>query len=107
MPKIFRFGFNDEDREAENRQTSSLAGLAVTLAVLVACVFVMQGLHRKSVIEDCLLAGRPNCNSLVDSLHGRWRPLDWRFFRRLSSPMRRSAPPPVDLAANCVSLRPK
>ena len=65
MPKIFRFGFSDDDLAAANRQTASLAGLAITLAVVVTCLFLMKQLHHKAAIEDCLLAGRNNCDILV------------------------------------------
>ena len=53
----------DDDSE---RQTRSLAGLAVVLALAVAALFLVQHLKRESDIEDCLLAGRSNCDALID-----------------------------------------
>jgi hypothetical protein len=66
MPKTYRFGFSSDDIEAADRQTASLAGLAVSLTVLVVCLFLMNELHHKAVIEDCLLSGRLNCDMLVN-----------------------------------------
>jgi hypothetical protein len=68
MVKIVRLVFTDDDPEARDRQTLSLAGLAVSLLVLVICVFLMRQLHHKAAIEDCLLAGRLNCDVLVMKL---------------------------------------
>lgn len=69
MPKTFRFRFTDDDREAEDRLTASLAGLAVTLAILVVSLFLMKELHHKAMIEDCLLSGRANCDALLTRWH--------------------------------------
>jgi hypothetical protein len=65
MTKIYRLVFNDHAREDADRQTASLAGLAVTLLVLVVCVWVTRELRYKGAIEDCLMAGRNNCDILV------------------------------------------
>ncbi len=46
---------------AENRRTASLAGLAVALALVIACLALFSHLHKKALVEDCLLAGRSNC----------------------------------------------
>jgi len=48
--------------EAANRQTASLAGLAVTLLLLVMSVFLIRQLSHATKVEDCLLAGRSNCD---------------------------------------------
>ena len=55
----------EEDDEAAHRQTASLAGVAITLLLLVAGVFLVQQLHAKATIEDCLMAGRIHCDWLV------------------------------------------
>ena len=54
-----------DDDEAANRQTASLAGVAITLLLLVAGVFLVHELHAKAAVEDCLMAGRTNCDLLV------------------------------------------
>jgi hypothetical protein len=55
----------EEDEEAANRQTASLAGVAITLLLLVLGLFLVHQLQTKVAIEDCLLAGRMQCDWLV------------------------------------------
>jgi uncharacterized membrane protein len=57
----------DQEEEAANRQTASLAGVAITLLLLVLGLFLVRELHAKGVVEDCLMSGRINCDSLVTS----------------------------------------
>jgi hypothetical protein len=52
----------DED---SRRQTRSLAGLAIILALALIAFFLIQKLKKEGEIEDCLLAGRTNCDVLV------------------------------------------
>ena len=54
-----------EATEAANRQTVSLAGLAVTLAVLVVCIFLVRQLAHATKVEDCLMAHRLNCDKVA------------------------------------------
>jgi len=73
VSKNYRLTYRDQDDEAANweaanRRTASLAGFAVTLLVLVICFWVTRQLQTKSVIEDCLMAGRLNCDILVPRL---------------------------------------
>jgi hypothetical protein len=44
------------------RQTRSLAALAVILALLVGGLLLARTLHRGAAVEDCLLAGRRDCD---------------------------------------------
>jgi hypothetical protein len=55
----------EADDEAANRQSASLAGVAVTLLLLAVGLFLVRELHAKSAIEDCLMAGRIQCDWLV------------------------------------------
>ncbi|HLB98004.1 MAG TPA: hypothetical protein VJK90_10100 [Acetobacteraceae bacterium] len=57
-----------EDQAAADRQTASLAGVAVILLLLVAGLFLVHVLHDKAVIEDCLLSGRSNCDAVLANL---------------------------------------
>jgi hypothetical protein len=57
---------DEEAQEEANRQTASLAGVAITLLLLVIGVFLVHALHVESEVEDCLLAGRNNCDALVE-----------------------------------------
>jgi hypothetical protein len=59
---------DDADEEAANRQTASLGGVAITLLLLVVGLFLVRELHAKGTVEDCLMAGRTNCDRLVATL---------------------------------------
>jgi hypothetical protein len=66
MPRIARLIFmGDDDQDGANRQTASLAGMAVTLLLVVVGLFLIHQLHTKALLEDCLLAGRNNCDSML------------------------------------------
>ena len=56
---------DDDEQGAANRQTESLAGLAVTLTVVVVSLFLVRQLNHKVAIEDCLMAGRMSCDRVV------------------------------------------
>jgi hypothetical protein len=55
----------EKDEDTADRQTASLAGVAVTLLLLVVGLFLVRELHAKAAIEDCLMAGRNYCDMLV------------------------------------------
>jgi uncharacterized membrane protein len=57
-----------EDQESADRQTASLAGVAITLLLLVIGLFLVHVLHEKTMVEDCLMAGRTNCDVVISSL---------------------------------------
>jgi hypothetical protein len=75
MAPIFRLSFRQTDLErdelqaAEARRTAGLVGIAVTLALLIVGLFLVQRLHHAAKIEDCLLSGRNNCDALVYPQH--------------------------------------
>jgi hypothetical protein len=50
---------------AADRQTASLAGLALMLALVVVCLLLVHRLHHEAQMEDCLLAGRLDCTGVV------------------------------------------
>jgi len=54
-----------DDQETADRQTASLAGVAVTLLLLVLGLFLIHELHAEAVIEDCLMSGRSDCDILL------------------------------------------
>ncbi len=54
------------DREDANRRTAGLAAIVVVLLLLIGGLMLAQTLHRKSVLEDCLMAGRRDCDALVN-----------------------------------------
>ncbi len=56
---------DDPDNDDSGRRTRALAGLAIVLALAVGAVFLVNHLAQESKIEDCLLAHRSNCDTLV------------------------------------------
>jgi hypothetical protein len=53
------------DQEEADRRTAGLAAIAVVLLLLIGGLMLTRMLHNKSQIEDCLMAGRRNCDQLV------------------------------------------
>jgi len=57
-----------EDPElVANRQTASLAALALILGLLVAGLFLVDRLRAEANPQECLLAGRPACFNLANA----------------------------------------
>jgi hypothetical protein len=50
-----------DDNDDEDRQTRSLAGMALVLLLLVVGLFLVQKLSVLSHLQDCVMAGRTNC----------------------------------------------
>ena len=70
MPRIARLIFRgDDDQEEADRQTASLAALAVVLFLVVVGLFLIHQLESKATLEDCLLAGLRNCDKMVPGTH--------------------------------------
>mgnify|MGYP001207574269 CR=1 FL=1 len=64
-----RYETEAEAAQSADRQTLSLAGLAVTIGVLVICVFLVRQLAQTARIEDCLMANRLNCDKVAAAAH--------------------------------------
>jgi len=56
----------DVDEDAE-RQTKALAGLALILALALLGSYLIIQLRAVAQLEDCLLAQRDNCDSLINA----------------------------------------
>lgn len=67
MSLIRRFRSERGMAEEANRRTLSLAGLAITLAILVGCVYLVQRLAHTTRVEDCLMAYRLNCDKVAST----------------------------------------
>ncbi len=65
MQQPRRWGNQEDEQTGANRQTQSLAGLAVTLFLLVVGLGLVHVLHEKATLEDCLLSGRSNCGHIL------------------------------------------
>jgi len=68
MQRLSKLHFAEDDFESANRQTASLAGLAVALLLVVVGLYLIHALHQKTRVEDCLLAGHLNCDALVANI---------------------------------------
>ncbi len=57
--------FAEDDQTESNRVTSSLAGLALMLLLVNGGLVLVRHLHQTARVEDCLLAGRINCDAVL------------------------------------------
>jgi hypothetical protein len=55
----------EDDEEAADRQTASLAGVAITLVLIVVALFLVHELRSEGALEDCLMSGRTNCDVVL------------------------------------------
>lgn len=61
----WRRATREDEEQSANRQTASLAALALLVSLVVASLFVMRALTGRNPVEDCLLAGHRNCDAVV------------------------------------------
>ncbi len=54
-----------EVREQADRQTASLAAVAVILALLTGGLYLVHTLRHSAKVEDCLMANRRDCDTLA------------------------------------------
>lgn len=65
MTRIYRFGMPRHEIQADmDRQTGSLAALALLLALVVAGLFLIRTLRAEAKAEDCVMSGRSTCDLL-------------------------------------------
>lgn len=59
--------WQDDTREeqAAERQTASLAAVVVVLLLLIGGLFLVHQLRAATKLQDCLLSGRGDCDSLI------------------------------------------
>ena len=70
MTRSHGFGLSRREEQVDHdRQTSSLAAMAVLLALVVIGLFLVRTLGAEGKVEDCLLAGRTNCASTLPQNH--------------------------------------
>jgi hypothetical protein len=50
-----------DERSEANRETASLAGLAIALLLVVVGLLVVHQLQAGAVLQDCLLSGQHKC----------------------------------------------
>ncbi len=51
----------EDTQGAANRRTRSLAGLAATLGLVVASLYLVGALRQAAAVQDCVLSGRSGC----------------------------------------------
>ena len=61
MRHVRRWTDIEDDQAGANRQTASLAAMAVLLLLVAVGLGLIHELRYKATIEDCLLSGRTNC----------------------------------------------
>ena len=54
------------DREDADRRTAGLAAIVVVLLLLIGGLLLTKTLHKKSMLEDCLMAGHRDCDRLIN-----------------------------------------
>lgn len=65
MRHVRRWTDIEDDEAGANRQTASLAAMAVLILLVVVGLELIHTLRYKATIEDCLLSGRTNCAEAV------------------------------------------
>ena len=65
MPEPFSPPDPARDSEDADRRTAGLAAIVVVLLLLIGGLILTKTLHRKSQLEDCLMAGRRDCDALI------------------------------------------
>ena len=61
-----RYWLTETDAQTDaDRQTAGLAGFAFVLLLLVAGLFLVHTLSHKGKVEDCLMAGRLDCDRMA------------------------------------------
>ena len=60
-----RVGRHEVKIDPLNRLTLSLAGLAIALLIVLTGLFLFTSLRNKAQVEDCILAGRINCDAVL------------------------------------------
>jgi len=63
MVRVARI-LEDPDQVAD-RQTASLAALALLLALIVTGLFLVERLRIEALRQDCLLTGRSTCEAII------------------------------------------
>jgi hypothetical protein len=55
-----------EKEEDDRRFTTSLAGLAVALLLILVGLYVTEELAKQSKLEDCMMQGRRDCGQRIE-----------------------------------------
>ncbi len=64
MTSLTRSPLSRSESQSE-RQTASLAALAVTLLLVVIGLYLIEALRLQASMQDCVLSGRSGCAVLI------------------------------------------
>jgi hypothetical protein len=65
MRQFHRWVDTEDDQTCADRQTTSLAALAVILVVVIISLFLVRELRYEATTQDCLISGRTNCGAFI------------------------------------------
>lgn len=65
MRRLPPFPSENEAQAQADRKTAGLISVAVVLGLLIVGLWLVHALHDTGRIEDCLMAGRINCDRMV------------------------------------------
>ena len=57
----------EDEQVGANRQTTSLAALAVVLALVIVSLLLVRELRSQAAIQDCLMSGSLTCAPIAPS----------------------------------------
>lgn len=67
MRRVEHWVSAEDEKTGADRQTASLAALAVILALIIVSLMLVRTLWSEALLEDCLLSGRISCTTVVTS----------------------------------------
>ena len=56
----------EDDQKGADRQTASLAALAVVLVLVIVSLMLVRVLRHDAAVQDCIISGRTDCAETVD-----------------------------------------
>ena len=65
MRRVEHWVSAEDEKTGADRQTASLAALAVVLALIIVSLILVRTLQTESTLEDCLMSGRIGCAPVV------------------------------------------
>ena len=65
MRRVEHWVSAEDEKTGADRQTASLAALAVILALIIVSLVLVRTLRAEALLEDCLMSGRIGCIQAV------------------------------------------
>ena len=67
MRRVEPWSAAEDEQAGADRQTSSLAALAVVLAIVIVSLLLVRELRSQGAVEDCIMSGRSDCAIIQES----------------------------------------